>query len=262
MPVTRSTPEFQAYQREFTSHIRDPKKHVRPSGAPARAMKVYRDLLFNNVFDAVSSCFPVACGILGKRRWRQLVREFFAVHRCRTPYFRQVPEEFLQFMQQRDPATGEPDFLIHLLHYEWVELAVDTSMKEPDFDSIATGGDLRAGQPVLTPAHMLLGYPYAVHRIGKRYQPTTDQQEQTCLLVFRNRADKVRFIVLNPVSARLVALIEAGNLTGEQALDTVIAEMQHPDPAVAFAGGQVILENLRNEGAILGTRRSAQKPPA
>ena len=53
MSVTRSTPEFQAYQREFISHIRDPKKHARPTGAPARGMKIYRDLLFNNVFNAV-----------------------------------------------------------------------------------------------------------------------------------------------------------------------------------------------------------------
>jgi len=260
--VTRSIPEFQAYQREFIRHIRDPKKHARPAGLPARATKVYSDLLFNNVFNAVSSCFPVARSIVGKRRWRQLVRDFFAVHRCRTPYFRQVPEEFLQFMQQRDAATGEPAFLIHLLHYEWVELAVDTSMKEPDLDSITSGGDLCAGQPVLTPAHMLLCYPYAVHRISKRYQPTIDQQEQTCLLVFRNSADKVRFVVLNPVSFRLVALIEAGGLTGAQALNTVIEEMQHPDPSVAFAGGQVILENLHKEGAILGTRCPAHEKPA
>ena len=262
MSVTRSTPEFQAYQREFISHIRDPKKHARPAGTPVRGMKVYSDLLFNNVFNAVSSCFPVSRNILGKRRWRQLVREFFAVHRCRTPYLRQVPEEFLQFMQQRDVAAGEPDFLHHLLHYEWVELAVDTSVREPDFDSIDTGGDLCAGQPVLTPAHMLLCYPHPVHRISKRFQPSADQHEQTCLLVFRNSAEKVRFIVLNPVSARLIALIEAGNLTGEQALDKVIAELQHPDPAVAFAGGQAIFENLRNEGAILGTRRPVCETPA
>lgn len=260
--MARSIPEFQAYQREFTSYIRDPKTHTRPAGTPARGMKVYSDLLFNNVFNGVSSCFPVARSILGKRRWRQLVREFFAVHRCRTRCFRQVPEEFLQFMQQRDATAGEHDFLIPLLHYEWVELAVDTCTREPDFTSIDPGGDLCAGQPVLTPAHMLLCYPYAVHRISKRYQPTTDQQEQTCLLVFRDSADKVRFVILNPVSARLVALVEAGNLTGEQALDEVIAELQHPDPAVAIAGGLAILENLRKDGAILGTHCPVRETPA
>jgi len=257
MSAARSVPEFQAYQREFTSHIRDPKKHARPAGVPARRMKVYNDLLFNNVFNVITSCFPVACDILGKRKWRQLIREFFANHRCSTPYFRHVPEEFLQFMQRRDSMPDEPDFLIYLLHYEWAELSVDTSVKEADTSSIDAGGDLCAGQPVLAPAHLLLSYPYAVHRISKRYRPAPDQEEQTCLLVFRDSTDKVRFIALNPVSARLVALIEGGDLTGDQALAQVIGELRHPDPAVALAGGQAVLASLRKEGAILGTRRRA-----
>ena len=257
MSAPRSAPEFQDYQRAFTSHIRDPKKHPRPKGVPARRMKVYNDLLFNNVFKQISSCFPVARSILGQRKWRHLVREFFAVHRCRTPYFRQIPEEFLQFMQQRGMQADDPDFLNYLLHYEWVELSVDISNKEADMNAIDPAGDLFAMQPVLAPAHMLLSYPYAVHRIGKRYQPTLQQREQTFLLVFRDHADKVRFIVLNPVSARLVALIESGNLTGDDALAQIVAELKHPDPAVAFAGGQAVLENLRKEGAILGARPRA-----
>ncbi len=255
MPTPQPDPEFQAYQRDFTRHIRDPKQHARPAGVPARRMKVYNDLLFNNVYNLASSCFPVAHRVLGKRKWRRLVREFFATHRCRTPYFRQVPEEFLQFMQQRDSVATEPDFLIYLLHYEWVELAVDISNKEADMSNIDADGDLCTGYPVLAPAHMLLSYPYAVHRISKRYQPTPQQQQQTFLLVFRDRADRVRFIVLNPVSARLVALLEPGSVSGLQALETVVAELQHPDPAVAFAGGQAMLEDLRKEGAILGTLR-------
>ncbi len=261
MSAQQPTPEFQDYQRAFTRHIRDPKQHPRPAGVTARRMKVYNDLLFNNVFNLISSCFPVAHSVLGKRKWRQLVREFFATHRCRSPYFRQVPEEFLQFMQQRDSGGREPDFLIYLLHYEWVELALDISTKEIDANAIDPTGDLVAGRPVLTPSHMLLSYPYAVHRIGKRYQPTPTQQEQTYLLVFRDREDTVRFVVLNPVSARLLALIEPGTLTGNQALAQVVEELQHPDPAVALAGGQAILEDLRKEGAFLGTFRPDRNSP-
>ncbi|UCH47860.1 MAG: putative DNA-binding domain-containing protein [Betaproteobacteria bacterium] len=253
MSAQQPTPEFQDYQLAFTRHIRDPKQHPRPAGVAARRMKVYNELLFNNVFNLISSCFPVARNILGKRKWQQLVREFFATHRCRSPYFRQLPEEFLQYMQERDSDGREPDFLIYLLHYEWVELAVDVSTKEVDLDAIDPAGELGTGRPVLAPSHMLLSYPYAVHRIGKRYQPTPEQQEQTYLLVFRDSNDKVRFVVLNPVSARLLALIEPGSLTGDEALAQVVEELQHPDPAVALAGGRAMLEELLRQGAILGT---------
>ena len=132
---------------------------------------------------------------------------------------------------------------------------MDISTKEADADAIDPAGDLCTGRPVLAASHMLLSYPYPVHRIGKSYQPTPAQQEQTYLLVFRDSNDEVRFVVLNPVSARLLSLIEAGSLTGDEALAQVVEELQHPEPAVAHAGGQAMLEDLRNEGAILGTFR-------
>ena len=257
MPDSPSVPEFQRYQLSFTRHIRDPEADPRPAGVAARNMQVYNDLLFKNVFNLVSSCFPVARTVLGKQKWQELVRAFFANHRCRTPYFRQIPEEFLQFMQARKPKHDEPHFLLYLLHYEWVELALDVTDKDVDAEQVDTHGDLRDQRPVLTPAHMLLTYPYAVHRIGEHYQPTQLQQEETNLLVFRDRDDRVRFIVLNPVSARLVYLITPGSRTGNEAVETVVAELQHPDPAVAIEGGHAILENLRREGAIVGTTIAA-----
>ena len=253
MSAARPIPEFQKYQFAFTGHIRDPKANKRPKGVPARRMAVYNELLFNNVSSLVSPCFPVTRSILGARKWKALMREFFSSHRCRTPYFRQLPEEFLQFMQERESITGEPDFLNCLLHYEWVELSLDLSNKEPDARIIDVAGDLREGRPALTPVHMLLTYPYAVHRIGKHYQPTPAQREETCLLVFRDSSDAVRFIVLNSVSARLISLIEPGELTGNQAVTQVVSELHHPEPTVALEGGHAIVENLRQEGAILGT---------
>lgn len=246
-------PEFQQYQYAFARHLRDPRGSARPAGVPAKRMRVYSELLFNNVSGLVSACFPVARSILGARKWKRLLREFFASHRSRTPYFRQVPEEFLQFMQGREAAPDEPEFLPYLLHYEWVELALDTSDKQADPASYAADGDLWSAIPVLNPVRMLLRYPYAVQRIGRRYRPGPDEQEDTCLLAFRDAGDTVRFNVLNAVSARLLAVLEPGTLTGEQAVAKLVAEIRHPQPDVAMAGGRAMLEDLRDQGAILGT---------
>lgn len=252
--MPQSRPDFQRYQYAFTAHIRDPKANPRPQGIQARRMRVYNELLFNNLSGMVSACFPVARTVLGQRKWKALLREFFSDHRCTTPYFRQIPEEFLRFMQARTPAPGEPDFLPYLLHYEWVELALELSAKEPELDGVDVSGDLLATRPVLNPVHMLLAYPYAVHRIGKRYRPGPDDRQDTALLVFRDLSDRVRFIVLNAVSARLVVLLQDYTLTGAEAIDRVISEIRHPNPEVARAGGLQILENLRQEQAIMGTR--------
>jgi hypothetical protein len=107
---------------------------------------------------------------------------------------------------------------------------------------------------VLNPVSFLLVYPYAVQRIREDYRPKPDQAESTCILAFRDGDDRVRFIVLNPVAARLLELLQPGRLTGRGALRRIAAALQHPDPAVVIEGGRAILENLRREGAVLGTR--------
>lgn len=256
-PASRATQstlpaEFQQFQEAFARHIRDPQAVPRPAGVPARRMRVYNELVFNNLLSFISACFPVARGILGVRKWKSLAREFLVQHRSHSPYFRQIPEEFLRFMTQRPAQPGEPDFLNWLLHYEWVELALDTATRDASLQGIDLKGDLLEQVPALNPVYMLLAYPYAVHKISRRYRPGPDQRETTHLLVYRDLTDRVRFAVLNPVSARLVALLEAGKLSGRQAIEKITAETRHPDPQTVLQGGLQILEKLRTDGAILG----------
>jgi uncharacterized protein len=247
---------FQDYQYAFAAHIRDPRASPRPAGVPARRMRVYNELLFNNLEGFLLACFPVCRAVLGPRRWRRLVRAFFAGHRCRTPFFRQIPEEFVNWLRglrAGDPA--DPLFLPDLAHYEWVELALATSSVEPAYGDIDRSGDLLAGRPALNPVAMLLTYPYAVHRIGPRFRPKAPDRAPTHLLVFRDRQDGIRFLTLNAGSARLVALLHQASLSGVEALQAISGELGHPNPAAVIQGGRDILEALRGEEAILGTWR-------
>lgn len=255
MPAER--PAFQRYQAAFTAHIRDPRNQPRPAGVPARRMRVYNELLFNNIESALLVCFPITRRILGARAWKTLAREFFSHHKCQGPLYRQVSEEFVRYLRQRQPGPADPVFLADFAHYEWIELAVDISPAEPVWDEIDPAGDLMQHPPVVNPTLRLLEYPYAVHRIGPRFRPTAPDAEPTRLLVFRDKADGVRFVVVNAVSARLVALLseDAAALSGEAACLRIAAELGHPDPSVVVAGGAGILRELWQQDAILGTRK-------
>lgn len=249
-----ATPEFQRYQFEFARHIRDPKAHARPQGVSARRMQVYNELLYNNIEGFLLACFPVLHRILGKRKWAKLVREFFAEHRCHTPFFRQIPDEFIHYLQQtRGIREGDPAFLIELAHYEWIELVLAVSNQAIDDTHIAPDGDLLTQRPALNPILALLAYSFPVHRIGSRFKPAAPGTTPTCLLVFRDTDFRVRFIELNPVAARLVELLQPNKLSGKQALTTIARELKHSDPAAVIGGGLDILNSLRAEGAILGT---------
>jgi len=113
--------DFQRYQITFTAHIRNPAANKKPAKVPNTRMAIYREIVFNNIFDSVSACFPVCKSILGARVWRKLIRQFFADYQADSPIFREIPQQFLQFL---DTAKDLPDYSKQLAHYEWVELAV------------------------------------------------------------------------------------------------------------------------------------------
>ncbi len=243
--------DFQKYQAEFTSHIRNPKSHPRPVGVSARRMKVYNEIVFNNMESTLSSCFPVCRRIVGIRRWQRLVRAFLAGHACATPWFRQIPEEFLNWLASR-PAMLDalPPFFESLAHYEWIELAVAVSDVRPS--PADANGNLLAGRPVLAPALALLEYPYAVHHISPHFMPQQPDVEPTRLLVFRDPEETVRFVEVNAVTARLVQLLQGDVPSGRAALERIALELRHPDPAEVMQFGVAVLENLRQQGAIIG----------
>ena len=253
MKPSHALPEFQRYQLDFAAHIRDPKVHPRPAGVEARRMKIYNELLYSNVESFLLACFPVLRKVLGVRKWARLVRAFFSTHRSRTPYFRQIPDEFIQFLQNEwTPPDGYPPYLLALAHYEWIELVLSVSNRNVDCRVDATG-DLLRGVPVLNPVLASLRYDWPVHCIAPRRKV---QPAETYLLVFRDENDQVEFIEINAFTARLLALLESGTLSGRAALKQVAAESRHPDPALVLQAGSALLEDLRARGAIVGTCRT------
>jgi uncharacterized protein len=245
--------EFQRYQREFTAHIRDPHSADRPKGVPARRMKVYNELLYNNMEGFLLACFPVCRKILGKRRWDRLARTFFRDHECHTPYFRQIPEEFLKFLQDSwERPEDFPAFLPELAHYEWVELELDTSDRDAHLPAHDPEGDLLNGRPLLNPVLRVLAYRWPVHRLSPRYKPSEPPAKPTFTLAYRGADHRVRFTLINPATARLMALLrEDSGLTGREALDLLETEMSVPSGALQ-GHGSALLVDLRRQGAILG----------
>lgn len=76
-------------------------------------------------------------------------------------------------------------------------------------------------------------------------------------MVYRDRKDEVGFMVINPVTKRLLELIsDNNNQSGEQLLLQIATEMSHPQPDVVIRGGADILQGLAKKDIITGTRTS------
>ena len=254
--MSQDLPSFQRYQLAFTAHIRDPIKHPRPNGVPAKRMAVYEEVVFNNLFESISACFPVAQQVLGKRIWSKLAHAFLREHSASSPLFRQIPEEFVNFLASANSEIQLqlPPYIASLCHYEWIELLVATMpVPKAETNSVNKAGDLIAQHPVFTPAMQLLHYEYDVHKISRRRKPK--QKISTQLLVYRNAVDDVKFIELNAVTYRLISLLQQdSSCTGKQALTLLAAELHHSEPEQLIIFGREILDALKSQGIILGVQ--------
>ncbi len=251
-----SAGDFRALQYEFTAHIRDPSRNPAPAGIEDRRLAIYRELLYNNVEGFMATSFPVLRSILPDSRWHAMIRAYFADHRARTPYFPKLAREFLHYLADKDADADEPPFLRELAHYEWLEIETMMDKREIDDEPVdATIGCLD-GMPVLNPIARVQSYAYPVHRIGPDFQPQEPPAQPTYLVVYRDRNDDVRFMELNPMTARLIELIANAALeSGRAMLAQIAAELNHPDPAVVMAGGDQILQELHTRGVLIGARR-------
>lgn len=251
-----SETQLRQIQMGFASHIRDPERHTRPADVEDRRMAVYRELFYNNVEGFLKDMFPVLRSLYDDDAWHAMARDFFANHRCSSPLFLEIAQEFLDYLgNERGLRREDPPFLLELAHYEWVELALSVSDQEPDLRSVDPAGDLLADIPVLSPLAWSLVYQYPVHRIGVDYRPDAPGNDPTHLVVYRGLDDEVGFLQINPVTARLMELLAVdGHSTGRSLLTRIAEELGHPAPETVVSAGSDILEQLRDRHVILGTR--------
>jgi len=256
---------FIEHQYRFAAHIRDPVNNPAPDDIEDRRMAVYRHLFYNNVEGFLSSTFPVLRKLMDDTDWHAMARDFLATHRCHSPLFLEIPREFLNYLnQERGERPRDLPFLKELAHYEWVELAVSVAETDVQPEPDGAGSDVTStdalldGRPVLSPLAWPLAYQYPVHRISPDFIPETPGEQPTYLLVFRNSKDAVEFIELNPVSARLFALLQDNrSSSGRQMLEQITTELEHPQPQVVIDGGHTILRDWHQRGIVSGTDDAA-----
>lgn len=232
---------FQSTQLAFAAHMRDPLANPAPDDIEDRRMGIYRELVYNNIESFLSGGFPVLRSLLDDQPWHGLVRAFVRDYRCHTPYFLGISQEFITYLQLGTaPIPEGMPFALELVHYEWVELALDVSSEqlptscfsvEDGFSNDSIAPDELSDQILLertykvSPLAWRLSYTYPVHQISRDYQPEEALAEPVCLIVYRNRDDEIGFIESNPVTFRLLQLIESGDVSFGDALLQVALEL-------------------------------------
>ena len=138
-------------------------------------------------------------------------------------------------MQQGYVAeAGDPPFMLELAHYEWVELALDVS-------------DAQVPAQGWSPLAWPLAYQWPVQRIGVDYQPLTPPAEPTCLLVWRDAQDKVRFMQLSPFAYQLAARLQTGEAAEPALLEQAQQQGLKADTQY-FNNAKTLLDEWQRQG--------------
>lgn len=248
---------FKQHQYAFTAAIRDPEIYSTPTGIEERRMNVYRELVYNNIEDLLANFFPVLKQITPEIRWHSIVRDFVGHHKSKTPIFMKLGEEFVRYLQTEfSPQSRDPEFLLELAHYEWVEIALDVANEEPEWNIINLRGNFALEAPYLSPLIWPLYYQYPVHRVGPDYLPT--EPNATHLLVYRDTRDEVQFMEMSPLTAHLITAIKLNaqsetKCSGTQLLQKIATDLQHPNPEAVIAGGLQTMQDWFERDILLGT---------
>ncbi|UTA48983.1 putative DNA-binding domain-containing protein [Simiduia sp. 21SJ11W-1] len=194
--------ETRARQFELTRHLRDPDRAPAPAGVEPRRLKVYQELVYNNIEGFLSSGFPIFRSLISDARWGELVRGFVRDYRAQSPYFLEIGQEFYHYVSSAQ-CSPLPPFTQELMHYEWVELALDVAPDElpPPVDGPVSDAHILNRSPLAWP----LAYQWPVHMIGEQHQPEHPPEAPSFFVVYRNRQDEVRFMALNGMSYALLA---------------------------------------------------------
>jgi hypothetical protein len=267
MPAKRLSPEvppeLAALQTRFAAHIRDPDTIPPPENIESRRMKIYAELFFNSISSLLAGTFPVIHELLNESDWERLVRAFYRSGETHTPYFPEIPRDFVRWVAQNNPLTDKP-YLPELAHYEWLELAVQIDKSPPPTcqplpDDVPT---LLNGCPQLSPWAQLGSYRYPVHRIKPGFEPRQPDANGHFFIIYRDTGsaeERTRFLAVNPVSALLfAALKDYPDRPLRETLQAIGQQIGHQQSDVMQEAGLEIIRDWYHRGLVAGYRQPTQ----
>lgn len=233
--------ELRHFQLSLGKYLRSPETETLPFGIEPRRARIYEELLFNNICGFMNNCFPVAKSLVDDKAWTDLIRAFFTHWRATSPLFKDIPEEFLQFLQQSELLKQRPLWFFDLMHYEWVELYIDTA----NIQSPARQPEkLTLNQPV-----MPLIYEWPVHKICQAFQPV--EKQQTCLIVYRDPDNKVRFIETNAATILLLNMLAQEPLEKRRLFENLAQAFNRPCDKAFIGYCEAIVDDLLQQFVLL-----------
>ena len=243
-PLAKEIETLSTTQHTFTHNLRNPDNMCTVTNVTPDRMKLYQELVYNNIESIVRQAFPVITSILSSQQWHTLIQKFIQQNEGDSPYFFQLSEQFVEFLGSLETETLYYPFLLELAHYEWIELDVELEKDEEKSHGNISEIKIYATPLKIQPTVRVLGYFYPVHKISKDYLPSKPTKQPIFLVVYRNVYFNVKFMEVNVLTAQLIEVISTTNATIDQALSLVANNLQLEQTSEFLTSGKQLCLSL------------------
>jgi len=246
-----------AIQKQLADAVRFPNE-LAPHGIEQERLDVYRELVINNVANFVRSAFPVLRGICGDDVFDKKIRQFFQQSQLDSPYFVEIPEAFLGWLQEN--AADLPAFALELAHYEWLELELFRREEEghpsekPQIWSEQLPFEISDNDHQAIAISSLLevaAFQYPVHQLSEQYQPLEPPEQPTFLAVYRSLDDQVHFMQLDALSTATIQLLKSSAMSFHQLVSSIAQLVPTLNNETIKDGVVKLMEKLNSHGLVL-----------
>lgn len=238
----------------------DPRDAETLRATDPRRIRVYRNLVRQNLFDAIRNQLPRTHARMGDEAYARYVGLFCERELPRSQILRDVAFEFAVWASpQLDDDRAVPDYLSDLARYELLEFDVHAA---EDITVALSADELVADAPVAFVSTARLGaFEHAVHQLPEDPADTTlPERRATGVFAYRDRAGDYRELDLTPLATAILGRLLGGTETfAEAVLNACAARAVSVDQQVIDGTSQV-LADLAERGAVLGA--TAEPPPA
>ncbi|MDX1828345.1 MAG: putative DNA-binding domain-containing protein [Lutibacter sp.] len=117
-------PKTFQYQTDLANYCKTG-DYISIPGVNEKNIKHYRRLVFNNVYDSITSAYPITKKLFGKKKWKKVVNRFFSSQKIQSSQIWYMPKEFKDYViSHENKLLNKYAFLADLLQFEWLEIEV------------------------------------------------------------------------------------------------------------------------------------------
>ncbi|PSJ81066.1 putative DNA-binding domain-containing protein [Neisseria iguanae] len=120
--------DAERFQFGLAATVGNPESAV-PEGLDGRGVSVYRRLVHNNIASFLNRCFSESIGFADEATWQNLCNRFLSEGKPESPYFKDIPEQFLQFILSLSDRPL-PLNVLAMMEFEADLLHAETTLRE------------------------------------------------------------------------------------------------------------------------------------